>query len=113
MNIQDAEEAIDVVPESRTESIPKWVEFQKVTFTNWINEVLKSRLKSEEKIFDKTEDNTYSVNDIQTDFRNGLTLIALLETISNKKVQKVKHSHRSPTNQYIRCAKIWTFACSL
>ena len=104
MNIQDAEEAIDVVPESRTESIPKWVEFQKVTFTNWINEVLKSRLKSEEKIFDKTEDNTYSVNDIQTDFRNGLTLIALLETISNKKVQKVKH--RSPTNQYQMCENL-------
>ncbi|XP_065897181.1 filamin-B-like isoform X2 [Dysidea avara] len=81
----NAEEAIGIAPEST----PKWVEFQKATFTKWIKKVLKG------------VSHTYRGDDIQTDFRDGLALIALLETISNKKVHSnVGRINKNPTNQY-------------
>jgi len=67
------------------ENTPKWVEFQQATFTSWINEVLK--------------DTEHTVENIQTDFRNGLALIALLETISDKKIKGVKNKNLT-MNQY-------------
>jgi len=85
MSTLDVENIVEkAISTTALESTPKWVEFQKATFTNWINEVLK---------------NKHTVDDIQTDFRNGLVLIDLLECISNKKVQGVKNKSLE-MNQY-------------
>ena len=86
MNTLGVENIVEKAISTTTlESTPKWVEFQKATFTNWINEVLKNKREP--------------INDIQTDFRDGLVLIDLLECISNKKVQGVKNKSLE-MNQY-------------
>nr|VZI47922.1 unnamed protein product [Spirometra erinaceieuropaei] len=58
----------------------EWKIFQKNTFTRWANEHLKQA---------KT-----SVNDIQTDFSDGLRLISLVEVLSGQKFSRV---NRRPT----------------
>lgn len=47
----------------------KWKKIQQTTFTNWVNEALKST--------------SYRVKDLKTDFKDGLKLIALLEALTS------------------------------
>lgn len=48
---------------------PKWKKIQQTTFTNWVNEALK-----EKKL---------RVKDLKVDFKDGLMLIALLESLTS------------------------------
>ena len=52
----------------------EWKRIQENTFTRWVNEHLRQA-------------NT-SINDLETDFSNGLKLIALLEVLSGKKMPR-------------------------
>ena len=56
------------------EDIPKWIRTQKRTFTRWCNERLKER--------------NIVINDLRTDFSDGLKLIALYEVLAQKRVKK-------------------------
>jgi len=53
----------------------KWIEIQKNTFTNWVNEQLRVSQRS--------------VKDIGTDFCDGVNLVALVESLQLKKIGKV------------------------
>lgn len=61
----------------------EWKRIQENTFTRWVNEHLRQA--------------GTSINDLETDFSNGLKLIALLEVLSGKKMPKYnkKTSFRS------------------
>ena len=52
----------------------EWKRIQENTFTRWVNEHLRQA--------------GTSINDLETDFSNGLKLIALLEVLSGKKMPK-------------------------
>ena len=52
----------------------EWKRIQENTFTRWVNEHLRQAQTS--------------INDLETDFSNGLKLIALLEVLSGKKMPK-------------------------
>ena len=51
-----------------------WIEVQRKTFTNWINEKLK--------------DTQYKVEVLEKNFDDGITLVKLLEALSKKKMHK-------------------------
>ena len=51
-----------------------WIEVQKNTFRNWVNEKLK--------------DTPYKVEVLEKDFDDGITLIKLLEGLSKKKMHR-------------------------
>ncbi|VDI30244.1 filamin [Mytilus galloprovincialis] len=53
----------------------KWIEIQKNTFTNWVNEELRVSNRS--------------VSDLGTDFCDGVNLVALVESLQLKKIGKV------------------------
>ena len=52
----------------------EWKRIQENTFTRWVNEHLRQA--------------GTSINDLETDFSNGLKLIALLEVLSGKKMPR-------------------------
>ena len=52
----------------------EWIDVQKKTFTNWVNEKLK--------------DTPYKVEVLEKDLDDGVTLIKLLEILANKKMHK-------------------------
>ena len=52
----------------------EWIDVQKKTFTNWVNEKLK--------------DTPYKVEVLEKDLDDGVTLIKLLETLAHKKMHK-------------------------
>ena len=54
-----------------------WIDVQKKTFTNWVNEKLKGT--------------PYKVEVLEKDLDDGVTLIKLLETLANKKMHKRYH----------------------
>ena len=47
----------------------KWKKIQQTTFTNWVNEVLKST--------------QYRAKNLKTDFKDGLLLVTLLEALTS------------------------------
>ena len=51
-----------------------WIDVQKKTFTNWVNEKLK--------------DTPCKVEVLEKDFDDGITLVKLLEVLSKKKMHK-------------------------
>ena len=53
-----------------------WVKVQKNTFTNWCNDQLK--------------DTSYKVDDLQTQFDDGVTLLKLLEVLAYQNKAKLK-----------------------
>lgn len=59
-----------------------WVEIQEKTFKNWINEQLRPL--------------NMSISNFQTDFNDGLKLIALIEVLQKRKLKKI----RKPLNQH-------------
>ena len=59
-----------------------WIEIQLKTFTNWINEQLKST--------------GLTIHNLQEDFANGLKLIALVECLQKRSLKKI----RAPINQH-------------
>ena len=59
-----------------------WIDIQLKTFTNWVNEQLKST--------------GLAINNLQEDFANGLKLIALVECLQKRPLKKI----RSPINQH-------------
>ena len=63
-----------------------WVEIQRETFTNWINEELQSP--------------TYIVKDIRADFKTGLALLALLKVLYTKSTSSTK-SHHEQENEFV------------
>merc|ERR1712013_826807 len=52
----------------------EWKRIQENTFTRWTNEHLRQA--------------GFSINDLETDFSNGLKLIQLLEVLSGKKIPR-------------------------
>ena len=52
----------------------EWIDVQKKTFTNWVNEKLK--------------DTPYKVEVLEKDLDDGVTLIKLLEALAHKKMHK-------------------------
>ena len=60
--------------ESTDVTYTRWIEVQKKTFTNWVNEKLKGT--------------PYKVEVLENDLDDGVTLIKLLETLANKKMHK-------------------------
>ncbi|OQV23312.1 Filamin-B [Hypsibius exemplaris] len=61
----------------------RWVQIQQKTFTNWVNEQLKSVGKR--------------VENLQTDFQDGLNLIALIEVLQGRRIGK---AFQNPVNQH-------------
>ena len=59
-----------------------WIDIQLKTFTNWVNEQLKST--------------GLAILNLQEDFANGLKLIALVECLQKRSLKKI----RSPINQH-------------
>ena len=52
----------------------EWIDVQKKTFTNWVNQKLKGT--------------PYKVEVLEKDLDDGVTLIKLLETLAHKKMHK-------------------------
>lgn len=63
-----------------------WQDFQKRTFTAWVNEFLGRR--------------GMHVENLEEDFKNGVYLINLLEIISNKKLPKYNHHPKVMSQKY-------------
>lgn len=59
-----------------------WINIQQKTFTNWVNE----QLKTTELV----------IEDLQCDFSNGLKLIALVECLQSRTLKKISN----PVNQH-------------
>lgn len=59
-----------------------WVEIQLKTFTNWVNEQIKPT--------------GLCVNDLRTDFCDGIKLLSLIEVLQKRKLKKIK----KPINQH-------------
>lgn len=59
-----------------------WVEIQQKTFTNWINEQLKPI--------------NLVIQNLETEFANGINLIALVECLQKRTLKK----NRNPVNQH-------------
>ena len=66
--------------------VAEWVDVQKKTFTDWVNEKLKGTPRKVE---------------VLEDLDDGVTLIKLLETLANKKMQRRYYSsqHSTPLPQ--------------
>ncbi|CAF0726884.1 unnamed protein product [Brachionus calyciflorus] len=64
----------------------KWIQIQKNTFTNWVNEQL------------KFENET--INDLKTDFANGVKLIKLVNILQQPNSKVNKRYFKNPTNQH-------------
>ena len=61
----------------------QWVVIQRQTFTNWVNEQLR--------------ESDLSVNDLNTDFCDGIRLCALMEVLVKGKIGRYK---KKPINQH-------------
>ncbi len=61
----------------------RWVMIQVNTFTNWVNEQLRPL--------------GYVVEDLQTDFCDGIKLAALMEVLLNKRIGRIV---KKPINQH-------------
>jgi hypothetical protein len=76
------------LPPLNVSSNSQWMEIQRNTFKNWVNEQLKSR--------------GLSVFDLRTDFADGVLLVALVEILQRKKlpgaVQQPSHNHEKLHN---------------
>jgi filamin len=66
----------------------KWIVIQKNTFTNWINEQLKSE-KDDQKVVD-----------LRTDFTNGVKLLRLVDSLQQPNSKVSKRYFKNPTNQH-------------
>jgi len=60
-----------------------WVDVQKKTFTRWVNQFLAER--------------RMKIDDLETDLKNGLQLVHLLEVISSKSLGRF---NSKPTSRY-------------
>ena len=68
---EEGDEGADIV-------YTEWIDVQKKTLTNWVNEKLKGT--------------AYKVEVLENDFDDGVTLIKLLETLTNKTMhRRYKH----------------------
>lgn len=75
----DSEDDVPMAEKDLAEDA-QWKIIQKNTFTRWVNEHLKKA-------------NTH-IDDLETDFSDGLRLIALIEVLTN---QKFRHINKRPT----------------
>ena len=64
-----------------------WKKIQQRAFTNWFNDRLRGNLKVAK----------VQVNDLETDLKDGLLIIALLEQLA--KPRKVGRYNKNPTNK--------------
>ena len=71
------------LPMSILDNEDAWIEIQKNTFTNWVNEQLKA--------------NNMGVEDLQYDFMDGLRLVALVEILQKRRIGRIV---RRPLNQH-------------
>ncbi|XP_069103934.1 filamin-A-like [Argopecten irradians] len=67
----------------------QWMQIQRDTFTNWVNEQLKSKGSE--------------IHDLRTDFADGVKLVALVEAL---KRQKLPGTVSKPSNQYEKLQNI-------
>lgn len=76
------------MPTLHVSSSSQWVEIQRNTFKNWVNEQLKSV--------------GLSIFDLRTDFADGIMLVALVETLQRRKlagaVKNPSHNHEKLHN---------------
>ncbi|XP_053403623.1 filamin-C-like isoform X4 [Mercenaria mercenaria] len=76
------------IPHLNVSSSSQWMEIQRNTFKNWVNEQLKSR--------------GLSIFDLRTDFADGVLLVALVEILQREKlpgaVQNPSHNHEKLHN---------------
>lgn len=76
------------LPQLNVSSSSQWMEIQRNTFKNWVNEQLKSR--------------GLSIFDLRTDFADGVLVVALVEILQRRKltgaVQKPTHNHEKLHN---------------
>jgi hypothetical protein len=66
-------------------SADRWIEIQKNTFTNWVNEQLSTK--------------NLCAEDIQTDFCDGVKLVALVESLQHKSLGRIVKEPRNPHQQ--------------
>ena len=90
LNQEGCDEGTDV-------TYTEWIDVQKKTFTNWVNEKLKGT--------------PYKVEVLEKDLDDGVTLIKLLETLANKKMHK-RYYHSTPLPQQL-LMPCWTTHQSL
>lgn len=62
----------EIVPEPELEP---WVKIQQATFNNWINDKLRAHAEE--------------VDNIRTDFKSGIKLCKLMETLKGKRIGKI------------------------
>lgn len=76
------------IPQLNVSSSSQWMEIQRNTFKNWVNEQLKSR--------------GLSIFDLRTDFADGVLLVALVEILQRRKlpgtVKEPTHNHEKLHN---------------
>lgn len=76
------------IPHLNVSSSSQWMEIQRNTFKNWVNEQLKS--------------GGYSIFDLRTDFADGVFLVALIEILQRRKlpgaVRNPSHNHEKLHN---------------
>ena len=77
--MDDFEDEEELISERELADDAQWKIIQKNTFTRWANEHLKTVNKT--------------IGDLETDFADGLRLIALIEVLSGK---KFKHINKRP-----------------
>lgn len=76
-------EALGAVP-MKGKNPHEWKKIQKVTFTNWVNDRLGGN----------------KVKDLSKDFKNGVLLIQLLESLSKQKIPNVVKHPRIAAQEY-------------
>ena len=72
-----------------------WKKIQEKTFTRWVNQQLKKR--------------DVAVTDLSSDFKDGVLLIALMETLSSKTVGKYKAKPRLSVQEMENLQKVLSF----
>jgi len=76
------------LPQLHVSSSSQWVEIQRNTFKNWVNEQLKGM--------------GLNIFDLRTDFADGVMLVALVETLQRRKlggaVKNPSHNHEKLHN---------------
>lgn len=78
----------------------RWIQIQKNTFTNWINEQLKKDIELNDTII---------VNDLQLDLSNGIILIRLINLLQHPYSKVPKKYFKKPLNQH-QCLENITLA---
>ena len=86
-------------------SSEKWIQIQRNTFTNWINEQIKRNQIDEST----NELHQLMINDLKTDLKDGLKLIKLVNELQYPNCRIKRRFFRKPSNQH-QCLENITLA---